>query len=123
MATQSTCGVPSSRFAHHLNICIECHADCTVPRLYTLRHIGLLFYRGLEAYEAPSGAALQQPFPGSSDNILTRPKPTRRTYIPRADGDDDYDGPDGKNGARKRRYRVAEVRGSWTPEEDATLMT
>lgn len=78
--------------------------------------------RGLEAYEAASGAALQQPFPGSSDG-LPRAKPTRRTYAPRQlEGDDDYNSADGKNGGRKRRYRVAEIRGSWTPEEDATLM-
>ena len=84
-------------------------------------------HRGLEAYGAAAGAvpgavagALQQPYPGS-DPSQGRGKGTRRTYAPRpSEGDEDYNSADGKGG-RKRRYRVAEVRGSWTPEEDTKL--
>lgn len=85
-------------------------------------------HRGLEAYGAVAGAvpgadpgALQQPYPAGSDPSQGRGKATRRTYISRpSEGDEDYNSADGKGG-RKRRYRVAEVRGSWTPEEDDKL--
>lgn len=39
------------------------------------------------------------------------------------EGDEEYDAVEQKLREKKRRYRVAEVRGSWTPEEDATLVT
>ena len=88
-----------------------------------------LLSRGMDAFAGATAVGLQQAYPGgepagSGDGLLVRPKTTRRTHPPRhLDGDEDYNSADadGKNG-RKRRYRVAEVRGSWSPEEDATLM-
>ena len=89
----------------------------------------LLLSRGMDEFAGAPGVTLQQAFPGgeasaSGDGLLVRPKTTRRTHPPRhQEGDEDYNSADaeGKSG-RKRRYRVAEVRGSWSPEEDATLM-
>ena len=85
--------------------------------------------RGMDAFVGANAVTIQQAFPGgeasgSADGLLVRPKTTRRTHPPRhLEGDEDYNSADaeGKSG-RKRRYRVAEVRGSWSPEEDATLM-
>lgn len=83
----------------------------------------------MDAFAGAPGVTLQQAFPGgdaaaSGDGLLVRPKTTRRTHPPRhLEGEDEYNSADadGKS-SRKRRYRVAEVRGSWSPEEDATLM-
>ena len=85
----------------------------------------------MDAFVGPNAVTIQQAFPGepsgpSSDGggLLVRPKTTRRTHPPRhLEGDEEYNSADaeGKSG-RKRRYRVAEVRGSWSPEEDANLM-
>ncbi len=83
-------------------------------------------FRGGDPFgEAPSGT-LQQAYPeggGASGEGLAARSKTRRSLPRQVDGDEDYNSADGegKNG-RKRRYRVAEVRGSWSPEEDATLM-
>lgn len=86
-----------------------------------------LLCRGIDPFGAAPTGALQQAYPGgeaSGDGLLIRPKTTRRTFPPRhIDGDEDYNSADGEGkGGRKRRYRVAEVRGSWSPDEDSTLM-
>lgn len=91
--------------------------------------LAFVLSRGMDAFVGANAVTIQQAFPGgeasgSADGLLVRPKTTRRTHPPRhLEGDEDYNSADaeGKSG-RKRRYRVAEVRGSWSPEEDATLM-
>ena len=86
----------------------------------------LLLRRGMDPFGAGPSAPIQQAFPEAeaAAEPQARAKTTRRTFPPRhLDGDEDYNSADGegKNG-RKRRYRVAEVRGSWSPEEAANLM-
>ena len=98
-----------------------------LPSLRTLTLVSFQCYRGMDPFGAgPSAAPLQQAFPEAeaAAEPQARAKTTRRTFPPRhLEGDEDYNSADGegKNG-RKRRYRVAEVRGSWSPQEDATLM-
>lgn len=85
----------------------------------------------MDAFVGANAVTIQQAFPGEASGpsaegggLLVRPKTTRRTQPPRhLEGDEEYNSADaeGKSG-RKRRYRVAEVRGSWSPEEDANLM-
>ena len=93
----------------------------------TLTVLSSAVSRGGDPYSVAPAGALQQAYPegeeASNEGQAGRSK-TRRTFAPRhLDGDEDYNSADGdgKNG-RKRRYRVAEVRGSWSPDEDATLM-
>ena len=86
----------------------------------------MIIFRGGDPFGGAPSGALQQAFPegevASGEGLPARTK-TRRSLPRQVDGDEDYNSVDGegKNG-RKRRYRVAEVRGSWSPEEDATLM-
>ena len=92
----------------------------------TTQAVLVALFRGGDPFSAAPSGALQQAFPegevASGEGLAPRTK-TRRSLPRQVDGDDDYNSADGegKNG-RKRRYRVAEVRGSWSPEEDATLM-
>ena len=97
-----------------------------ITNLSSLTNLLLLLCRGMDPFGAGPSAPIQQAFPEAeaAAEPQARAKTTRRTFPPRhLEGDEDYNSADGegKNG-RKRRYRVAEVRGSWSPEEDATLM-
>jgi len=82
--------------------------------------------RGGDPFDGAPSGALQQALPegevASGEGLPARTK-TRRSLPRQVDGDEDYNSADGEGkNSRKRRYRVAEVRGSWSPEEDATLM-